>query len=204
MTGSSDSSGGRPSRGHARDAVLAATVLLIAEHGIDAVTHRRVAARAGVSPGSTTHHFASREDLVRSALRYYLRQADELLARVDQQARETEDDPRERVRAFACAVIDQEFGDASLIRAEHEMLLFASRDDELARDVRSWETRWVAYLAGHLEAAGEPRAVEGARTIVNLMRGFEIDRLLDPTLTVDDFQTRLDRVLAVSRRESGG
>jgi len=41
-----------------RDRVIAATLNLITHEGVDAVTHRRVARLAGVSPGTTTHHFA--------------------------------------------------------------------------------------------------------------------------------------------------
>ena len=44
-----------------RDLIMSATLRLIAQEGIDAVTHRRVAEIAGVSPGTTTHHFAGRK-----------------------------------------------------------------------------------------------------------------------------------------------
>ena len=51
----------------ARARLLVATLRVIADEGLEAVTHRRVAALAGVSPGSTTQHFAPREDLLREA-----------------------------------------------------------------------------------------------------------------------------------------
>lgn len=56
-----------------------ATLDVIAEEGLDAVRHRRVADLAGVSPGSTTYHFASRDDLIDEAFAYYLDQAAALL-----------------------------------------------------------------------------------------------------------------------------
>jgi TetR/AcrR family transcriptional regulator, regulator of biofilm formation and stress response len=185
-----------PTRGHAREAILRAVIEIVAESGIDAVTHRRVAARAGVSPGSTTHHFASREDLLRSALRSYLVRADRLLVRVANEVRDTTADPLERVRTWATQVIHREFTDERFVRAEHELLLFASADHELAPDVRAWDARWVTTIAGDLEAAGWPRAIETARTIVNFMRGYEIERLLDPELDIEEFRRRIDWLLA--------
>lgn len=188
----------RPPRGSARNAILRATLEIIANHGIDAVTHRRVAEQAGVSPGSTTHHFSSREDLLREAFRFYLEHADSFLTAIDEEIRASVSDPLERARRFAMEIIRREFVHPGerFIRAEHEMLLFASTDSRLASHVRAWDTRWVGHVAGDLEAAGRPRAVETARTLLNLIRGFELERLLDPELEAEEFLRRLDSVLA--------
>ena len=51
-----------------RDRIARAAVAVIAEHGIDSLTHRKVAAMAGVPLGSTTYHFASLEELIAAAL----------------------------------------------------------------------------------------------------------------------------------------
>jgi AcrR family transcriptional regulator len=193
----------RTIRGSARSAILGATLEIIASHGIDAVTHRRVAERAGVSPGSTTHHFASREELLRAAFRFYLEHADRLLTTIDAENRAAVSDPLERVRRFATETIGREFIEpgARFIRAEHEMLLFASTDDELASFVRAWESRWVASIAGDFEAAGWPRPVEAARTLMNLIRGYELERLLDPQADAAEFGRRLDPLL--TRQDRG-
>jgi TetR/AcrR family transcriptional regulator, regulator of biofilm formation and stress response len=187
---------GPPRRGSARKAILAATVEVIALEGIDAVTHRRVAERAGVSPGSTTHHFDSREDLLRNAFRFYMEQANRMLEELDRQLRTSAAEPVERVEAFLGEVVRREFGDERLVRAEYEMLLFASTDEELGSHVRAWEARWIGSIAGDLEAGGRPRAVETARALLNLLRGYELERLLDPRLGADELRRRLRLVLA--------
>jgi AcrR family transcriptional regulator len=183
-------------RGDARQAILVATLLVVAEHGLDAVTHRRVAGLAGVSPGSTTHHFASREDLLRAAFRFYLQEAGSFLAEID---RRVQDDvpaePLQQVKQFLCVMVEREFAHARLVRAEYELLLFASTDEELAADVRAWETRVIAPVAAALEAAGASRPVEAARTLLNFVRGYELERLLDPHLGVDDLKQRLALLL---------
>ena len=51
-----------------RDAIVAATVRIVAREGVAAVTHRRVAAEAGVALSSTTWHFATKADILEAAL----------------------------------------------------------------------------------------------------------------------------------------
>lgn len=185
----------RTPRGTARKAILAATLEVIARHGLDAVTHRRVAETAGVSPGSTTHHFSSREDLIRASFRFYLEIADRLLARLDEELRATISDPVQRVTEVLCEIVRHEFSDERLVRAEYEMILFASIDEELASFLRGWEARWVGYFASDLEAAGAVRAAETARILINLTRGYELERLINPNLEVDDLRRRIEAVL---------
>src|SRR3954467_5079961 len=62
--------GRRDPRGELRRAeLLDAAIHLIGSQGIDAVTHRAVAAAAGVSPASTSYYFRSKDELIDEALR---------------------------------------------------------------------------------------------------------------------------------------
>jgi len=56
--------------GRVRDAIVAATVRIVAREGVSAVTHRRVAAEAGVALSSTTWHFEAKTDILIAALRW--------------------------------------------------------------------------------------------------------------------------------------
>lgn len=53
-----------------REAIVAATVRIVAREGVAAVTHRRVAVEAGVSLSSTTWHFAAKADILEAALHW--------------------------------------------------------------------------------------------------------------------------------------
>jgi DNA-binding transcriptional regulator YbjK len=53
-----------------REAIVAATVRIVAREGVAAVTHRRLAMEAGVSLSSTTWHFAAKADILEAALRW--------------------------------------------------------------------------------------------------------------------------------------
>jgi TetR/AcrR family transcriptional regulator, regulator of biofilm formation and stress response len=177
-----------------RTRILRATLELIAEGSIDAVTHRAVATRAGVSPGSTTHHFATRDDLVREAFLYYLQVAETKIRSVIDQHSHREDSVDE-VGGILSTIVGRDFT-SGLVRAEYELLLYACTDAELAAVARAWEDRLVGALAEALEQGGTARPIRAARILLNLARGFELEAMLDPALTNADFRDRLDVVLA--------
>ncbi len=52
--------------GDLKRALIETAVKAIARHGVDAVSLRELAARAGVTPGAPYHHFASRDELLAS------------------------------------------------------------------------------------------------------------------------------------------
>jgi DNA-binding transcriptional regulator YbjK len=56
-----------------REAIVAATVRIVAREGVAAVTHRRLAVEAGVSLSSTTWHFTAKADILEAALRWTAR-----------------------------------------------------------------------------------------------------------------------------------
>jgi DNA-binding transcriptional regulator YbjK len=71
----------RPRGTARREALLDATLTLIGEFGADAVTHRRVAERAGLPLASTTYWFDSKEQLLTEALAHAADQDTERLRR---------------------------------------------------------------------------------------------------------------------------
>lgn len=64
--------GGRRPRGPGdpdrRERIARAAITVVAERGVEGLTHRAVAASAGVPLGSTTYHFTSLDDLLEVAL----------------------------------------------------------------------------------------------------------------------------------------
>jgi DNA-binding transcriptional regulator YbjK len=87
-----------------RDAIVAATVGIVGREGVAAVTHRRVAAEAGVSLSSTTWHFAAKADILESALRWT---ADQEVARIGAIAERLGDDPADWAEELAGWLIGQ-------------------------------------------------------------------------------------------------
>jgi len=69
LTSDRGATDGRRARGAAsRQAILDATVRVIATGGLPSVTHRAVAVEAGVSTALTTYHFATLDDLLQATL----------------------------------------------------------------------------------------------------------------------------------------
>lgn len=61
-------------KGEARQHILSAAEALFAEHGVDAVSLRKINAAAGVSPGVLHYHFGSREILVAELINRHMSQ----------------------------------------------------------------------------------------------------------------------------------
>ncbi|MGO4425788.1 TetR/AcrR family transcriptional regulator, partial [Streptomyces sp. MCAF7] len=64
-----------------RERILTATLSHIADEGVAGVSHRKIAARAGVPLGSMTYHFKGIDELLREA---FTRFADHVVAIFEQ------------------------------------------------------------------------------------------------------------------------
>lgn len=175
-----------------RREILVAALRVIAAGGPDAITHRRVAAEARVPLGSLTYYFDSREDLVREAFRHYMAATGAFLDALDHEIPATT--PAALVKMLV-EMARREFVDPAMVRAEYEMILYAARDPEIWREFTAWERGLEARLAANFEGLGVARPVDAARTTINLVRGFEIEKLARPTDIADDLRRRLTIVI---------
>jgi hypothetical protein len=53
----------------------------------------------------------------------------------------------------------------------------------------------IGSLAAVMETAGAARTIQTARTLVNFVHGFELERLIKPQLTTLEFERRLTPLL---------
>lgn len=189
---------GLPKGERRRRSLLEATLRVIARGGVEAVTHRRVAAEAGVSHGTTTYHFASRDEIILQAFRYYIRL---ITAHLDAALFDLDDDlDRDHVDvhsvvAFLVDFTRREFADPELVLAEYELILYAARNETLAREYRAWQRSLVGGMATVLEACGAPRPSEVARVVVAICRAFELEQLTHPRTSPSQLERRLNLLL---------
>ncbi len=156
-----------------RDELLAAAIDLFAEGGSRAITHRAVAARAGLPPATTTYYFESIDELIREALGAHIDQWSrdlESLAAANGSANASLDD--------AGALISRIFAIRGPDVAALELTIFlaAARVPEL-RDNAARSMQALEDLATKLlERVGvtEPRAL--AASIVTLIIGTALHR----------------------------
>lgn len=177
--------------GRARE-ILDAALRVIAAGGTEAVTHRRVAAEAGVPLGSTSYWFTSRDALVREAFRHYVAGVYAFLVALEQELpiRSAAD-----VVSYLVEVARRESQDPDALRVEYELILRAARDPELARAFRHYERTLESRLAERLEVLGAGGPFEAARTLVALVRGFELDALVRGEPDPEDLRRRIAPVV---------
>ena len=137
----------------ARERILDAALDLIGTRGLDAVTHRDVAAAAGVSPGATTYHFAAKYDLLAAALERF---CDQEVTRI-----------RGAVAALPRAVDDADAEAFLDVLAEHLQVTLHDRPRE------------SAMLQLYIHAARDPRLARAADACLTVYR--ELARTHPPT-----------------------
>lgn len=180
-------------RGANRERILRAALDIISKRGVDKVTHRAVAAVAGVSPGTTTYHFASREDLVRDSFSLYIDDYQRsLVETLTHRPVQTREDFVRFLNGMTTLSPDQ----SGLEAIEYEMVLFAGRDEAMRMRVAAWSRTLESWLSDPLERLGASRPLEAARMLVALSRGSEFEVLSrSQTIHADQFAARLETLL---------
>ncbi len=175
-----------------RREILAAAISVIAAGGADAVTHRRVAAEAGVPLGSLTYYFESREELIREAFRFYIDEATAFMLEIE---RDIPMKTAADIVELITEIMRREFMRPELLRAEYELILHASRDEQVAKEFAAWERGLEMRLAAPLEQLGAERPIAAARTILHLVRGFELEQIAHRAEEIGDLRMRLTSVV---------
>ena len=87
--------------------MVEATVRIVAREGVAAVTHRRVAAEAGVALSSTTWHFATKAEILEAALRWAARREVEGIAAIAVRLGDADFDPSAWAEALGDWLVEQ-------------------------------------------------------------------------------------------------
>jgi DNA-binding transcriptional regulator YbjK len=194
----SRSSAGRdPTR---RDRIADAAIRVIADHGVEGLTHRSVAAVAGVPLGSTTYHFHGLDDLLTGAMeRAAASNAAELRAWAD-----TLRPDCDLEREVAELIIRLSGAERERTVVEYELYLAALRRPALREISGAWSRLLIELLTPRLDritATTVAAAVDGL-LIRALIEGAPLDRA--------DLQRALGRIIDSAprgkrvRRPSGG
>ncbi|MEV7128463.1 TetR family transcriptional regulator [Streptomyces sp. NPDC093260] len=171
-----------------RDRIIDAALDLIAEEGLAAVSHRKVAARAGVPLGSMTYHFDGIDQLLREA---FGRFTDHIVAVFDARlgAAAGPDEARAAVAGLVHALSE---GDPRDLVLTQELYTLAARRPayrELTRE-------WMRHSRTHLEKHFDP---DTARQLDALIEGLTLHRAL-----TGDPHDRALTLEAVTRITTGG
>lgn len=118
---------------------------VIVEHGLAGLTHRKVAAAAGVPLGSMTQHFTGIEELAHQAFAYHVKRVAADFEKVFRDATDAED-AREALVAIA---FSDSVGSSRSLRIVHELYAYADRNPDLHLMVANWIEEVRATLETH-------------------------------------------------------
>jgi DNA-binding transcriptional regulator YbjK len=159
----------------------------VAERGVSGVTHRAVAARAGLPLSATSYFFSSIDELVLEALRVFM---GEFVDRLDLVAAAIVQErlaPAEAADRLTRLLVAEP---GSRIVAQFEAYLEVTRRPEPPAEIKAAMSALERLAAAALTAAGATRPAAGARAFVAIADGFALHRLAWPRGRSDRTQLR--------------
>lgn len=158
-----------------RQRIIDAAIRVVARDGIAGLSHRRVAAEADVPLGSTTYHFASRDDLLGVALRQV---SEEWLAEVERWEQGV--DPAKPLADELLRLVEESLsGDRKRAELEYELYLAAVNHHAMRPLAAECLDGFTAVLRRRTRDDASARALAGAvdgLTLQVLVSGRELDR----------------------------
>lgn len=133
------------SYGAGREALLEATIRVVARAGLRKLTNRAVAEEAGVTHGLVGHHFGSRDALIEEAMRYV----------VDRSVADSELESKTgSVDDFAGGLVELVAGDPDIQAFQYELSLEARRRPELIPFIREQNDAYCGAVRKALDGMG--------------------------------------------------
>jgi DNA-binding transcriptional regulator YbjK len=179
-----------------RRLIVEAALRVIARDGVNAATHRAVAAEAGVALASTTYHFSSKAEIVAEALELAI---DRSIAAVERHTAPplpaTPDALAGRLVELVEALCA---GDQAPLAAQYELLIEAGRSPGLQRVAERWNGAYMGGLRTLVAAAGIPAPGEAAAILSDLVDGALLDLVSFPRhgFVEESLRPRIARVVA--------
>lgn len=152
-----------------RERILRAAMRVVGEHGVEAVSNRRLAREAGVALGSLTYHFPSQNELLREAMMLYVSEEVERLGGLAEKIRAGEPTVEEVAAEVERTLVGTVYGPEQI--AELELHLQAARDPDLQEASRRCFAAYDEVAMAALEALGMPSDEAHARIVVALIGG---------------------------------
>jgi AcrR family transcriptional regulator len=163
--------------------LMEATLRIIGRTGVDGVTHRAVAAEAGMSVGAVTHHFETREVLVDAALRFALTREMNRLRALAFSLQSKAFDVEAWVGALVSWYCRELKTETETHIACYEAFLAATRSTRHRPIVIEWFETWRQSAELALRAAGSSDPRRHADLFVSALIGMVLQQLAAPRRT---------------------
>lgn len=172
----------RPRHGEGREALLSATVHVVAAKGLRGMTFRAVADEAGVNNSLIAHHFGTRDALLAAALEWSAERSIGLsdLAEYANDA-----------QAYRVKLIDTLLSEPELQLFQFEMILEASRRPHLRPAVHRLYDRYVDELARGRSLRRDPSQRALDRAMFAALDGL-VFQYLSQAISAEEFADSVD------------
>jgi TetR/AcrR family transcriptional regulator, regulator of biofilm formation and stress response len=160
--------------------ILAATLRIIGRSGMDRVTHRAIAAEAGLSLGSVTHHFGSRDELISAALQSAVTREVSRLKSLAFSLQNKAFDLGQWLEALASWYAEEARANSDTHIACYEAFLAAARTGRHRDVMRELVDTWRQSAELALTAAGSPSPGLHADILVTTLLGMLLRQLAIP------------------------
>ncbi len=177
-----------------RRQIVDAVWSVIADHGLESVSLRHVAATAGVSVGLVQHYFSDKDEMVLYALESLTEQVAARLAR-GMVALAEQSDPRALVRAVLIELLPLDDDRALEARVAAAFLARAAVDARVAAHLQEGHARRHEFLAAQLRRVEVEDPEQEASLLVALVDGLTLHALAGQQ-TPDSALATLDDELA--------
>ncbi len=181
-----------------REELLRATLRLIGAHGADAVTHRAVAAEAGVPLSATTYYFDSKEQLLQQALLLAAREETERLERLVLSLAPQSLGVAEWAAAVASVVAQSVREDPATQVALFELGLESTRTPALRAELVDWQSAHLRLAEMGCRAVGSDEPALDATIVVAAIAGLMLEQLASDSESFEEDVLRpaLERLFA--------
>ncbi|WP_322964049.1 TetR/AcrR family transcriptional regulator [Sphingomonas fuzhouensis] len=152
-----------------RQRIVAATLEVIAEHGVPGTTHRRIAAAAEVPLGSVTYYFDSLETLLAAAFLQLAEESSDAFRTRMAQATDR-DSAREAIIDIIAGSV---WAEPRTLLLSYELYAFAARHPSVSTVMQ----RWMNNSRAALERFFDPLTT---RALDALVEGIGIHNSIDP------------------------
>jgi DNA-binding transcriptional regulator YbjK len=160
--------------------LMEATLRIIGRKGLDGVTHRAVAAEAGMSVGAVTHHFSTRDLLVEAALLFALTRESSRLDALALSLQSKALDADAWIESLTGWYAQELRSRAEIHIACYEAFLAASRSERYRPVVAAWFDTWRQSAELALRAAGSSDPRRHAELFVSALIGILLKQLAVP------------------------
>ena len=161
-----------------REALVGAAAALLCEHGFEGVSHRAVAARAGLPLASTTYYFASLEELIAAAVEHLTSSEENLLRRRLDGLSRRRRGPESTAELLVELLVDDGPGNTHLV-SRYERYLACARQPAL-RDIQRRIHRQRTAAVGEVVArSGRCARTETLTALVCAVDGAVVSALVE-------------------------